>query len=134
MRFFAPVKNFSHTFVARFTQLDYARAMALIAIDQSSGQLLGVVRLHADADYRTGEFAVLVRSDMKARGLGWRLMELIIDYARHEGITRIEGQVLRENTTMLTMCQELGFEIADDPNDADICIARLVLRDQRRPA
>jgi len=52
-------------------------------------------------------------------------MQMIIDYARAEGIRTIEGQVLRENTAMLAMCRELGFQIVDDPQDAEICIARL---------
>ena len=101
LRFFAPVKDFSHAFIARFTQIDYARAMAFIAIDEHAARLLGVVRLHADANYDTGEYAILVRSDLKGRGLGWLLMQTIIEYARSEGIKRIEGQVLRENTTMM---------------------------------
>ena len=127
LRFFAPVKAFTHPFIARFTQIDYARAMAFVAIEKSSGQMLGVVRLHANADYERGEYAVLVRSDCKGRGLGWLLMQLIIDYARSEGIRSIEGQVLRENTAMLAMCRELGFAIAPDPDDAEICIATLTL-------
>ena len=69
LRFFAPVKDFSHAFIARFTQIDYARAMAFLAIDEASGEMLGVVRLHADAAYERGEYAVLVRSDLKSRAL-----------------------------------------------------------------
>jgi acetyltransferase len=88
---------------------------------------LGVVRLHANANYDSGEFAILVRSDLKGHGLGWLLMQLIIEYARSEGIGTIEGQVLRENTSMLAMCRELGFEIMADPNDPGICIAKLTL-------
>jgi acetyltransferase len=125
MRFFAPVRQFTHSFIARFTQIDYARAMAFIAIEEPSGRMLGVVRLHANANYDSGEYAILVRSDLKGRGLGWLLMQMIIDYARAEGIRTIEGQVLRENTTMLAMCRELGFQIVTDPEDAEICIARL---------
>jgi len=125
LRFFAPIKSFTHAFVARLTQIDYARAMAFIAIDRSSGEMAGVVRLHANADYDRGEYAVLVRSDYKGRGLGWLLMQLIIDYARTEGIRTVEGQVLRGNTAMLTMCRELGFKITSDPDDAEICIAKL---------
>ena len=125
LRFFAPIKSFTHAFVARLTQIDYARAMAFIAIDRSSGEMAGVVRLHANADYDRGEYAVLVRSDYKGRGLGWMLMQLIIDYARTEGIRTVEGQVLRGNTAMLTMCRELGFKITSDPDDAEICIAKL---------
>jgi len=125
LRFFAPVKDFSHTFVARFTQLDYARAMAFVAIEERSGEMLGVARLHANADYDTAEYAVLVRSDLKGRGLGWLLMQMIIDYARAEGLKTIEGQVLAENTEMLAMCRELGFAIAPDPHDADLCVVRM---------
>jgi acetyltransferase len=127
LRFFAPVRTFTHAFIARLTQIDYARAMAFVAIEKSSGQMLGVVRLHANADYDSGEYAVLVRSDCKGRGLGWLLMQLIIEYARTEGIRRIEGQVLRENNAMLAMCRELGFAITSDPDDVDICVAALKL-------
>jgi acetyltransferase len=127
LRFFAPVKEFGHAFVARFTQIDYARAMAFIAIEESSGEMLGVVRLHADANYDSGEYAVLVRSDLKGRGLGWLLMQMIIEYARAEGLRTVEGQVLNENTAMLAMCRELGFDIAPDPGDPDICIVKLAI-------
>ncbi len=127
LRFFAPVKEFSHTFIARFTQIDYARAMAFIAIEEATGAMLGVVRLHADADYAAGEYAILVRSDLKGRGLGWLLMQLIIEYARAEGIRSIHGQVLQENTTMLEMCRELGFQIASDPQEPSCAVATLPL-------
>lgn len=83
LRFFAPVKEFGYAFIARFTQIDY---MAFIALDEASGVMLGVVRLHADANYERGEYAVLVRSDLKGRGLGYLLMQMIIEYARAEGI------------------------------------------------
>ena len=82
--------------------------MAFVAIEESSGKLLGVVRLHANADYDSGEYAVQVRSDLKGHGLGWELMQLIIQYARSEGLQRIEGQVLRENSVMLSMCREIS--------------------------
>ena len=124
LRFFAPVKEFSHTFIARFTQLDYARAMAFVAIEEA-GNMLGVVRLHANSDYDKGEYAVLVRSDLKGKGLGWHLMQRIIEYARSEGLRTIEGQVLNENSSMLKMCADLGFSIAQDRQEAGCSIVRL---------
>jgi len=128
LRFFSAVREFSHAFIARMVQLDYARAMALAAIDPASGEMLGAVRLLADADYHTGEYAIMVRSDLKGAGLGWALMQIMLDYARWQGLTRIEGQVLRENTTMLSMCRELGFSIIPEPDDASIAIVRLTLK------
>jgi acetyltransferase len=89
--------------------------------------LLGVVRLHADANYENAEYAILVRSDLKGRGLGWQLMALMIRYARSEGLRYIEGQVLQENDTMLQMCRELGFRIAHDPHDGTIRAVSLQL-------
>jgi acetyltransferase len=127
LRFFAPLKDFSHLFIARLTQIDYGRAMAFVAIDEASGKMLGGARLHANADYDRGEYAMLVRSDLKGRGLGWLLMQLLIEYARAEGIRTIEGQVLSENTTMLKMCKELGFALSHDPDDPAVCEARLSL-------
>jgi acetyltransferase len=102
--------------------------MAFIAIEESSGKMLGVVRLHADANYDSGEYAILVRSDLKGRGLGYLLMQMIIEYARAEGIKSIEAQVLSENSAMLAMCRELGFAIAPDPRDPDTCLVKLALR------
>jgi len=127
LRFFAPVKDFSHAFVARLTQIDYARAMAFVAIDEQSGAMLGVVRLHADANYVSGEYAILIRSDLKGHGLGWSLMQLMIEYARGEGIRTITGQVLRENSMMLDMCRELGFHVASDPQEPSAAIVTLQL-------
>ena len=69
-----------------------------------------------------------MRSDLKGRGLGYLLMQMIIEYARAEGIKSIEAQVLSENSAMLAMCRELGFAIAPDPRDPDTCLVMLALR------
>ncbi|MFN3498217.1 MAG: GNAT family N-acetyltransferase, partial [Pannonibacter indicus] len=115
-------------FLSRLTQLDYARAMALAAIDPETGDLLGVVRLHADPDHKTGEYAVMVRSDLKGRGLGWALMKLIIRYAEVDGIDTIKGEVLKENTSMLTMCEDLGFTMSTSPDDPAIALVTLSVK------
>ena len=130
LRFFAPVKEFSHIFIARLTQIDYARTMAFLALDEGSGQMLGAVQLHADVNHETGEYAILLRSDLQGRGLGWLLMQTMIEYASADGLRLIEGQVLSENTTMLRMCGELGFKVDPDPEDPVLC---RVVRDLSTP-
>jgi RimJ/RimL family protein N-acetyltransferase len=127
LRFFDSIKEFSHQFIARLIDLDYARAMAFIAIDEATREPLGVVRLHADPSHATGEYAILLRSDLKGRGLGWSLMQLIIEYAKAEGLERISGQILQENTVMLKMCRELGFEIKTDLEDRGLRDVTLTL-------
>jgi acetyltransferase len=76
-----------------------------------------VARLAADPDYTRAEYAILVRSDLHGRGLGWSLMQHLLAYARSEGLERIEGIVLAENTSMLAMAQELGFSNTSDPEE-----------------
>jgi acetyltransferase len=126
LRFFHAVREFSHQFTARLTQLDYARSMAFVALN-AENEIMGVARLHSDSLYQNAEYAILVASDLKGKGLGWALMQLLIDYAKAEGLKCLSGQVLRENTTMLTMCRELGFAITSDAQDAGIAIVSLEL-------
>jgi acetyltransferase len=120
LRLFAPVREFSHQFLVRMTQIDYAREMAFIALRSASDgseEMLGVSRFFADPDYEKGEYAVIVRSDLKGHGVGWILMRQLIGYAKSEGLKSLYGTVLCENTGMLTMCRELGFVIGRNPDE-----------------
>ncbi len=129
LRFFQTIKHFSHEFIAQLTQLDYARSIALVAIDPDDGGMLGAVRLHADADYDHGEYGILVRSDLKGQGLGWRLMQIMIEYARWLGLRSVEGEVLQENRVMIEMCRALGFSVVTNPDDASLVNVALRLSD-----
>jgi acetyltransferase len=127
MRFLGAIGQLSHSLIDYFTHLDYARAMAFVALDETNGELLAVVRLHNNAASDSGEYAIVVRSDCKGRGLGWQLMQMMIAYARAKGLCTIEGKVLHENKAMLDMCRQFGFKIAIDPKNASICDVRLDL-------
>src|SRR5947209_11609282 len=94
LRFFSAIKELSEERIEQLTHLDYARAMAFIALDEATGKMLGVVRLHLDNTREGGEYAVIVRSELKGRGLGWLLMQRMIDYARALSMKRVYGQVL----------------------------------------
>ncbi len=123
LRFFGPVKAFSHAFLARLTQLDYARAIAFVAVEidpDGRERMLGAVRLHADANHDSGEYAIGVGRDARGTGLAFALMRLMIDWARSEGIGRVEGSVLAENRAMLAVCRRLGFTQMRDPEDQGI--------------
>jgi RimJ/RimL family protein N-acetyltransferase len=130
LRFFDSIKEFSPQFIASLTHLDYARAMAFVALDEVSNETLGVVRLHTDSSREAGEYAVLLRSDLKGRGLGWALMQLIIEYAKSQGLSRIYGQILQENSVMLKMCRELGFKVTTNAEDRGVYDVTLALQDR----
>ena len=120
LRFFAPVRDFSHAFVARLTQVDYARVYAVAAFAGETGRMLGGVRLVLDADRRAGEYAILVAPEMKGRGLGRALMEQMLAAGAQLGAERVEGYVLAENDAMLRLCRSLGFAMHNDPQDRGV--------------
>ncbi|SRR5579885_2045909 len=114
LRFFEAMREVSPELIDKLIHYDPAHAMAFIAIEEASGKMLGVVRIHDDKDDVNGEFAILLRSHLKGRGLGWLMMKHMIAYAKARGLKTVEGQVLTENATMLQMCRELGFHVAND--------------------
>jgi acetyltransferase len=120
LRFFGAVRGFDHSQLARMTQIDYDREMALIATlpnDDGSTRTLGVVRAVSDPDNETAEFAVAVRSGEKGRGLGRLLMRKIVAYAKARGTHWLVGEALRENAAMIGLAKSCGFTITstDDP-------------------
>jgi acetyltransferase len=127
LRFFAVMRELAPATIDRLVHYDPAIAMAFIAIDEKDGRMLGVVRLHDDADGENGEFAILMRSRLKGLGLGWLMMKHMIAYAKEKGLKSVHGQVLCENTTMLQMCAELGFHSIDDPNEHGVKYVELAL-------
>ncbi|MDJ0703602.1 MAG: GNAT family N-acetyltransferase [Leptolyngbyaceae cyanobacterium MO_188.B28] len=123
------VRQFPHSEMARFTQIDYDRKMAFIAtgVDaQASSETLGVVRAIADPDNHSAEFAIIVRSDMKGQGLGRALLERIIRYCRNKGLQELVGEVFAENTAMLNLAQGFGFQ-RKRTSDPTIVEVRLTL-------
>lgn len=127
LRFLAPRKSFADEMLKRLTQLDYDREMAFVAIAETTGELAGIGRLSADPDKTVAEYALLVRTDLQGYGLGWALLKRIVDYAKAERIGRIEGIVLDENKTMLTMCREFGFQVKHQLDDPGMALVKLEL-------
>ncbi len=92
LRFFAPMKEFTHEFIARLTQLDYARAMAFVAFDEATNEMVGVVRIHSDSIYESGEYAILLQ--VRSQGQGTRLGLDAVDHRICE-VRRAEGHLRR---------------------------------------
>ncbi|WP_421760861.1 GNAT family N-acetyltransferase [Devosia sp.] len=127
-RFLVPTNSISSEMLVRLSQLDYDREMAFVALNPQSGKLAAIARISADPDHETAEFGILVRSDLQGNGLGRGLMRHLIAYARADGLHRIRGTVLRENTAMLQMAAALGFTQAAATGAADLVQVELDLR------
>lgn len=125
LRFFQPIRRLPEQLAARLTQIDYDREMAFVSFDPAEPEsVTGVARLMADPDVREAEYAIIVRTDWKGKGLGYSLMQRLLNFARERGVTSIYGEVLRENETMLKMAEDLGFVGKPDPDDPSVIEVR----------
>lgn len=127
MRFFSQARSLSPVMLARFTQVDYERELALIALPvDAPGPMIGVARYSPNPDGESCEFAVTVADAWHGRGVGTLLMLRLIDAAKAAGYRRMTGSVLAANGGMLQLARELGFALhrsADTPDVVDTELA-----------
>ena len=125
-RFFSPMKSLSASMLARFTQIDYDREIALVALQEErpEGKMLGVARVIGDPDGKKAEFAVMVGDPWQGKGVGAKLLEKCLQIAKRRGIETVWGIVLRENTQMLALGRKLGFEASrtEEPGELELTI------------
>ena len=122
LRFFSVRRELPRSELARLTQIDYAREMAFIATrngPDGSAQTLGVVRTVIDPDNVEAEFAIIVRSELKGRGLGHLLLGRMIEFLAGRGTQRVVGDVLRENEPMRQLALAHGFRLDAQATNTD---------------
>jgi acetyltransferase len=96
--------------------------MALIAVKPGGPveEQIGVVRYTTNLDQKTCEFALVVSDAWQGHGIGYQLMQKLMEIARDRGLERMEGQVLSNNSRMLNLMTSLKFAIERDPEDSAV--------------
>lgn len=110
-RFFQPIVGISHDMLVRFCNIDYDREMAIVA-ELTTGNkkiIIGIGRLVVESDTKNAEFAVLVHDNYQRKGLGYKLMDVLIGIAQDKNLNSIYGIVLSDNKKMLKATRKLGF-------------------------
>ena len=127
-RFMNSMQELTENMLVRFTQIDYSREMALIAVTEGQGKdvQLGVARYAINPDGETCEFALVVADHITGKGLGQKLLVSLMDAARDKGLETIEGEVLNNNHNMLKLMTRLGF--AMHASDEDHAITKVSKR------
>ena len=111
-RFFGNVPKFDHDRLVRFTNNDYDREIAIIAelTQGAKKRIIGVARLMGDPERGTGEFATLIHDEFQGKGLGFKLVDLVIGIAQDKHFSVVTGYIAMDNRRMLKVVQELGFK------------------------
>ncbi len=115
--------------LSRFTQIDYDREMALIAVvhTDDGDQQVGVARYVTYPDGRGCEFAIVVGDEWQRRGIATRLLESLIEVARDRRLEIMDGIVLRENRNMLALAERVGFKQERSRDDPELVVLTLRL-------
>jgi acetyltransferase len=132
-RFFYRLHELTPAMLARFTQVDYDRELALLALapdPEGPGgiAIVGIARYIANVDHESAEFAVVVADAWHGRGIATQLMKRLIASAKAKGLQRLVGTVLTANQRMIQFTRGLGFTIHDDPDEAEQVTVELALR------
>jgi len=129
-RFMDTMRELTPDMLARFTQIDYDREMAFVAIVRKDGRDLEIAvgRYATNPDGESCEFAVVVGDRWQGMGLGRRIMEALIGVARDRGLKVMMGHIMAGNGAMLRLATALGFSVGTDPHDASLKQAVLDLR------
>ncbi|HEX6362527.1 MAG TPA: bifunctional acetate--CoA ligase family protein/GNAT family N-acetyltransferase [Albitalea sp.] len=115
LRFFSARRVLPRSAIARLVQIDYSREMAFVAFGSPDagghGEMLGIARAVSDPDNVEAEFAIVVRSDLKGRGLGQLLLSKMLRYLKGRGTQRVVAEVMRENQAMRELARSNGFRV-----------------------
>ncbi|MBW2707879.1 MAG: bifunctional acetate--CoA ligase family protein/GNAT family N-acetyltransferase [Deltaproteobacteria bacterium] len=111
--FSSPMKSMPRAMLARFTQIDYDRDMALVAMrqNQSTEAFLGMARLMSKPGGIEPEFSVVIGDRWQGKGIGASLMKHLIAIAKERGLSSIWGVALAENIHMLALARKFGSTV-----------------------
>jgi acetyltransferase len=126
-RFMQSMDKLTPMMLARFTQIDYDREMALVAVvneGSPEARMLGVARYVSNPDRQSCEFALTVADADQQRGIGRQLMLRLMNIAKDRGIEIMEGEVLSHNSKMLRLCEKLGFRAVRNAEEPDVVAVR----------
>ena len=107
------VRDLDASQLARLAQIDYDREMTFVAVSESCGQgeILGLARAHSDPDNEKAEFAVILRSDLKGRGLGRLLLGKLVAYCASHGTRELVGEASSDNHQMISLASAFHFDV-----------------------
>lgn len=121
-RFMQALQELTPEMIVRFTQIDYDREMAFVAVsdDENMPNELGVGRYMRNPDGHSVEFALVVADDCQCLGIGSRILKTLMQAAKNKGISFFEAEVLTTNTPMLGLVKKLGFSVETASEGSEI--------------
>ena len=119
-RFLSAIGKVGHSLAGPLVDVDHEQTENLLAFDERDGRLAATAMIAADDKMEDAEVAIMVRQDLKGRGVGWSLLVHSCDYAKQRGFRRIHSVELADNRNAIALEKEMGFVASPYPGDSTL--------------
>lgn len=123
-RFLTGLKTVDHDRLAAMTNIDHRKTENFLAFVDGEAEIIATAMLACDADMKTGEVAIVIRKDYKAKGISWDLLTHVAAYAKAKGLTTIQSVEARDNHAAIDMEREMGFTAGPYPDDPTLVLVQ----------
>lgn len=127
-RFLTGLRKVSHNRLVEMTSIDHRQTENFLAFEAGNSDILATAMLACDEAIQTGEVAIAIRSDYKARGISWDLLAHVADYAKAKGLTTIQSIESAANHAAIDMERQMGFVVTPYPGDATLVLVKRQLK------
>ncbi|MGI8760776.1 MAG: GNAT family N-acetyltransferase [Jatrophihabitantaceae bacterium] len=120
LRYFSAYPRIPERDLHRFTHVDHHDRVALLA--ELGGDVIAVGRYERAAGTDEAEVAFVVADAHQGRGIGSVLLEHLAAAARETGIKRFQAIVLAENTGMIRVFRDAGYQTTRHLEDGEVTL------------
>lgn len=123
-RFLTPLKTVGHDRLAAMTDIDHRKTENFLAFVDGEAMILATAMLACDDAMTTGEVAIVIRSDYKARGVGWEMLSHVAAYAEAKGLATLQSIESRDSHAAIEMERQMGFVAKSYPGDSTLMLVQ----------
>jgi acetyltransferase len=103
MRYFNQLTSLPQKVLKSFSDIDYSKDMALVAIyppETAQNEIVGIAQWIIDKNDNIPDIAIQVRDDWQGEGLGKFLLARLVEIALSYNIKQLKADVFCDNTVM----------------------------------
>ena len=126
-RFLSPVKKVGDAMLKQLVDVDHDGTEDYLAFAEGSDKIIASAEIAGDAKKETAEVAIVIHQDYKGRGMGWTLLEYVVQQAKHKGFKKLQSIESRQNHQVIELEREMGFRASSFPGDASLILLEIDL-------
>ncbi|MHA1797745.1 MAG: GNAT family N-acetyltransferase [Candidatus Helarchaeota archaeon] len=117
LRFFSKRKIITLEEAQEYANVNFEKDFALVAQIPNTDEIIGVARYYRIEGKRRAEIAIVVTDKWQNKTLGTQMSEILLEFAKKNGVKVIYGEVLASNIAIRKIMAESGLDIKKNFDD-----------------